>query len=526
MGRFNRMTVGGRLVAGFAVMIGLMTLVGLQGVRGSRQINHELDDIFAVRMPSVELLLETERDIQQAVVAERSMIFANASAPEFKALVEAYETKHAEALTHWNSYKELAATDAEREIVAQFESAWVEWSEVSRRIVDGRIADTREGRREALDLVLGQGAEKFDALCRHLASLGELNTTYASDANTRAAHVYRRDLYLQAGLGLAGILGGLGLAFLIRRSIAGPLRRVIGDLSLASSQLTAASHQITSASQDLATGSSRQAAAVEQTSASLEEMAAMTRQNADSARQADALMRKANGVVATADAEMEALDRSMRDISTASEETQKIVRTIDEISFQTNLLALNAAVEAARAGDAGKGFAVVAEEVRSLALRAADAARNTAGLIESTVASVHEGSELVERTIAAFREVAASTAEVGGLVAGITTASDEQALGIDQVNQAMTDIERVTQDAAAAAEQSAGTAEEMGAQSAHLRSFVGELEAMIGSASAGVEAAAASRPAASRRPAVAAAVPARTARPAPDRHSDKVLSGF
>ena len=170
----------------------------------------------------------------------------------------------------------------------------------------------------------------------------------------------------------------------------------------------------------------------------------------------------------------------MQEISKASEETSKIIKTIDEIAFQTNLLALNAAVEAARAGEAGAGFAVVADEVRNLAMRAADAAKNTAALIEGTVKKVSDGTALVKTTNDAFKEVAGSTAKVGELVGEIAAASTEQAQGIEQVNIAVTEMDKVTQQNAATAEESASASEELNAQAEEMKSFVADLAAMVG----------------------------------------------
>ena len=169
----------------------------------------------------------------------------------------------------------------------------------------------------------------------------------------------------------------------------------------------------------------------------------------------------------------------MAAISAASTETSKIIKTIDEIAFQTNLLALNAAVEAARAGEAGAGFAVVADEVRNLAMRAAEAAKSTAGLIEETVKKVKDGSGLVEKTGTAFSEVASGSSKVAELVAEIASASKEQAMGIEQVNTAVSEMDRVTQKNAANAEESASAAEELSAQAEHMKSFVGELVALV-----------------------------------------------
>ena len=169
----------------------------------------------------------------------------------------------------------------------------------------------------------------------------------------------------------------------------------------------------------------------------------------------------------------------MSDISKASEETSKIIKTIDEIAFQTNLLALNAAVEAARAGEAGAGFAVVADEVRNLAMRAADAAKNTAGLIEDTVSKINHGSEIVTKTNDAFSKVAESSSKVGELVGEIAAASKEQSDGISQVNTAVAEMDKVVQQNAANAEESASASEEMNAQAEQMKGFVNELVTLI-----------------------------------------------
>lgn len=190
-------------------------------------------------------------------------------------------------------------------------------------------------------------------------------------------------------------------------------------------------------------------------------------------------MKKANIVVEEANGSMDKLTTSMQDITKASEETSKIIKTIDEIAFQTNLLALNAAVEAARAGKAGAGFAVVANEVRNLAMRAADAASETAGLIEGTIQRVSDGTMLVDHTNEAFLRVVKRTSKVGDLVGKIADASNEQALGIEQINAAVSEMDHVTQQNAATAQESSSASEEMSAQAQRLKDMVRELVAVV-----------------------------------------------
>jgi methyl-accepting chemotaxis protein len=284
---------------------------------------------------------------------------------------------------------------------------------------------------------------------------------------------------------LFAIALGLLLSFVISRAITKPLNRVIEGLNEGSLQVAAASAQVSSSSQALAQGASQQAAAIEETSAALEEMSSMTQQNASHASEADTLMKEANQVVEKADSSMKRLTLSMEELEKASQETSKIIRTIDEIAFQTNLLALNAAVEAARAGEAGAGFAVVAEEVRSLAMRSAEAARNTSSLIEGTVKKIKAGSLLVSQTNEAFVEVAQSAGKVGILVGEISTASREQAGGIDQINLAVTEMDKVTQQNAASAEESASASQEMNAQAETMKEYVRDLMALVGTRNVG-----------------------------------------
>ena len=267
--------------------------------------------------------------------------------------------------------------------------------------------------------------------------------------------------------------------FFFARSIARPIGNVARELNEAAEQVATASTEVASASQSLAEGASQQAAALEETSSSLEEMSSMTKQNADNSAQAKALMAEAQKIVEKVDGQMNNMAAAIQDVTASSEETGKIIKTIDEIAFQTNLLALNAAVEAARAGEAGAGFAVVADEVRNLAMRAAEAAKNTSGLIENTITTVRRSRELTDQTRDAFKENVSISGKVGNLVDEIAAASQEQSQGIGQISKAVSEMDRVVQQTAANAEESASASEEMNAQAAQMKGYVSDLVRVI-----------------------------------------------
>ncbi|MEN6308345.1 MAG: methyl-accepting chemotaxis protein [Anaerohalosphaeraceae bacterium] len=289
----------------------------------------------------------------------------------------------------------------------------------------------------------------------------------------------------RSGIAQLGILFGVTITvvivswLVISSKLAGSLNHIVQKLSENSELLASASQQISSASQSLANGATEQAAGLEETSSSLEEMSTMTKQNADNATQANTLAAEARQAAKNGSEAMTRMDGAIKDIQKSSDETAKIIKVIDEIAFQTNLLALNAAVEAARAGEAGKGFAVVAEEVRNLAMRSAEAAKNTSNLIEQSVNNSRNGVQICGQVKAALDEIVGGIAKTTDLVGEIAAASKEQAQGVDQINTAVSQMDKVTQQNAANAEESASASEELSAQAESMNQIVDQLVVLV-----------------------------------------------
>jgi methyl-accepting chemotaxis protein len=482
---FMKFRLSVKLIGGFAVVALVTLVVGYAGWHGVNQSLKATERIDFLDNISKQIL---KREIDHLNWARKVGEFQR---QENLTKLGVQTDDHQCAFGKW--YYSNASKDAEAAIpelaplLKQVEEPHKKLHASARHLED--ILKKGPGYRpEAVAYYQSETVAQLKIIQKILAKITPVVDQQVAAAQKDTARITDRSKDLAGGGMVLGTVLSLALGIFLSQSITRPINRVVSGLNEGAAQVASASDQVSSSSQSMAQGASQQATAIEESSSSLEELASMTRQNAQNADQANVLMGETAQVVDDANRAMATLTGAMEDISLASQDTAKIVKTIDEIAFQTNLLALNAAVEAARAGEAGAGFAVVADEVRNLAMRAAEAAKNTANLIASTVTRVKEGTEVVHQTAAAFSQLSQGAGKVKDLVKEIASASQEQAQGVDQINRAVSEMNQVTQGVAANAEESASASEELNAQSLQMREFVGELVVLVnGDGASGLE---------------------------------------
>jgi methyl-accepting chemotaxis protein len=469
----KKLLIAPMVVIAFLVISGIVSYLSLSNQKSA------IEEIFGTRFKSFQTSARIIKDVT-SVHANLYKVISWATAN--------YDAKKIEALGK-DQVKILEAAVATVGKVLQNKKLTPEVAN-SYKTVMVTLTAYQKSAVEALDLAgsdlnmatmfMGTADDVFQTLYKNLNDLLELETKLGQVTYEGSVASFNASLKIFILVLLVAICVSILLSLLIAKIITGPVRETMevvkkiaeGDLTqeinltstdeigmLAQSvdemrrKMGDAVGGSVATSQTLSEAASEQAASLEETSSSLEEMASMTKSNAASTVKANGLMAGASATIEKANISMTQLTASMTEIAIASEQTQKIVKTIDEISFQTNLLALNAAVEAARAGEAGAGFAVVADEVRNLALRAAEAAKNTSNLMTDIVGKIRAGEQLVHATNEDFVQMRMSSSAVVELMGGIAAASREQSEGIEQINTAILGMNRVTQQNAASAEE-------------------------------------------------------------------------
>ncbi len=486
----NHWNIGKRITVGFVAVLAVTVLLGVFAVYQARQIGINFSNVANTQMPTLQHVLTCEAYVSQ----NNALIYKHMSSPSaddmthLESLMAETSGKIDAELVKVEAIDRSAATTAAlksvREVQDHFRSTRAEFVKRS------RVATTPEA---VAKLIASARAEVDPISDDYIARLDQLAAAAAQRVDAAsagtAATISHTTVLTSIGTGFAVVLGGT-LGFVIITGVGRRLRQVAASLEEGAMQVATAATQVSRASQSLAEGSSEQAASLEETSASLEEMSSMTKRNAENAELAKQLSGQTSQAADSCSADMTAMKAAMDEIKKSAAETSKIVKTIDEIAFQTNILALNAAVEAARAGEAGAGFAVVAEEVRNLAQRCAQSAKETGEKIEASVAKSDNGVQISGKVALSLEEIIEKAHKVDALIAEISSASHEQSQGISQVNTAISQMDKVTQSNAANAEETAAAAEELNSQSHSMQDSVGELRRVVDGSSSQPSAAA------------------------------------
>jgi methyl-accepting chemotaxis protein/methyl-accepting chemotaxis protein-1 (serine sensor receptor) len=472
------MTIGKKLYACFGAALALGLGVSVLALIDVDNLGGMNDKVVNVTAKKRFLSGDINMEMSSILAAERGVLLR--AYMKDKATMAQYhqdfQDRSAEAKTMLEEFKALCETAEDRGAAQEMEDALNSisqghaelWNQVSADQIDAASETYKTKTNPAIKKVV-KTAGAFTA------QQGKLMLQGAEEARTSV----RSARWMLALAGMFALLVAVVIVFVVRQ-INQRLRKAILELGEGAEQVAGAAGQVSSSSQSQAQASSEQAASLEETSSAATEINSMARQNSDNSLAAAELVSQSQQKFEQTNQSLDRMVGAMAEINSQSDKISKIIKVIDEIAFQTNILALNAAVEAARAGEAGMGFAVVADEVRSLAQRSAQAAKDTASLIEESIGKSNEGKATVDQVTIAIRSITEESIRVKTLVDEVSQGSQEQVRGIDKISASITQMERVTQSAAASSEQGAAAAEELNAQSQALKNVVEQLTSMVG----------------------------------------------
>jgi methyl-accepting chemotaxis protein len=479
----SQMTVGKKLFLSFGAALVLTLAVGAYALFAISTLGGMSDRLVKVAANKRFLASDLSTAVEGILAAERGI------------LVRAYMKDKATMAQYNQNFQESA--DRARKRLDEFAS--LSETAEDRRLIDevgGALEQIRQGHgdfwnqanSDQIDAAAEIYKSKTNPAIKQVVKTAEAFTALENDLMLKSAQdsqdLVTRTAWIMLAMLVFSLMVTAGTVFIIRQ-INRSLKQAISELAQGAGQVASAAAQVSSASQSLAQGSSEQAASLEETSASTEEISSMAHKNSDNSATAAGLVTGSQEKFTETNRSLDQMVTAMQEINASSDKIAKIIKVIDEIAFQTNILALNAAVEAARAGEAGMGFAVVADEVRNLAQRSAQAARDTASLIEESISKSNEGKAKVDQVAVAIRDITEESGKVKVLVDEVSMGSQEQARGLEQIAKAITQMEQVTQQTAASAEESAAAAEELTAQSESVKDILKRLTMLVGGESAG-----------------------------------------
>lgn len=459
------------------IMLGafFLILVGLTGYFFLDRAGRDLSDLYDNRV----LPIIWFSDIKHNIAAIDSDLF-KLSIKKNQAVYDDIMTRRKDDTELFKKYEATKLDPVEMGYIANYKEVLVDYRNIQQHTINLAMANQGGAAR---DYYVANYAD-VNKLENILEALSDYNEKVASDIKLRVEENEKIANMILVSTNLVALILLLSLGYMIAGMITKPIKHAIDSLNMETEEVSAAACQVSAASQTLATGASQQAAAIQETSATLEETSSMVHQNKENTQQAAVLARQAKQYAEQSDVEMTKMSESMMNLKNSSNEIAKIIKVIDEIAFQTNLLSLNAAVEAARAGDAGKGFAVVAEEVRNLAQRSAQAAKDTTIIIESNIELSEESANMANTVKKSVESIGIEARKVSDLLEEIAVATNEQAQGVLQINKAISQMEEALQANASTAEESAAASEALQEQAVSVKEIVDDLVVLVDGAAA------------------------------------------
>ncbi|MBU4539640.1 methyl-accepting chemotaxis protein [uncultured Acetobacterium sp.] len=502
---FRNLKIKQKLITCFILLAAVTGIVGVFGIYTMNDINTQSENMYhnnlvpSQKLASIQAAMQDIRANQLLAVYERNpgtlqtrLDAINAAVESDNVLLKEYEAtiQDDENKALYNtlsdslvSYRDLRNANLEQVKAQKYDEAMVGLGAVTqaRLAVDKDLQALIDYNTKLSEEILAENTAEFRSRSTAMiilivvgiglaVGLGLMIANMISKPLRRmvdsAEEIANGNLDVAVKVDSRDEVGELGLAFI---KMTDHINEIMTNIDSAAEQVAAGSKQIADSSMGLSQGATEQASSIEQLTASIEEISSQTRLNADNASEANELAELTRENAVQGNNEMKRMLESMEEINESSANISKIIKVIDEIAFQTNILALNAAVEAARARQHGKGFAVVAEEVRNLAARSADAAKETTRMIEGSIKKVDDGTKIATTTAAALNKIVDDVAKVSGIVGNIASASNEQAIGISQINQGIMQVSEVVQMNSATSEESAAASEELSSQAVLLR---------------------------------------------------------